>query len=80
MVGTLDARNEFVAELTQTDGLVELLEGIVRVLFHPLTPMVERLLALIKDKDTLHEELKRIILRNPLEVIWKALDAMYAPP
>jgi len=77
IVGTVDARNLFVAELATTEKLVDLLERIVNVIIPQLTPMVESLLALIKDKDTLHEELKRIILGTRPDVIWRALDAMY---
>ena len=79
IVGTVDARNLFVGDLTTTEKLVDLLERIVHVLFPPFTPMVERLLALIKDKDTLHEELKRMILGTPPDGIWRALDSMYIP-
>jgi hypothetical protein len=79
MVGSFDARNLFVADLATTEKLVDLLERIVHVSFPPFTPMVEGLLALIKDKDTLHEELKRIILGTAPDGIWRALDSMYIP-
>lgn len=79
IVGTFDARNLFVTDLTTTEKLVDLLERIVHVSFPPFTPMVERLLALIKDKETLHQELQRIILGTPPEGIWRALDSMYIP-
>ena len=77
IIGTVDARILFVADLATTEKLVDLLERIVHVSFPPFTSMVERLLALIKDKDTHHQELKRIILETPPEGIWRALDSMY---
>ena len=76
MIGSPETRGGLVAEFTSTDRLVELLERTVQVLYPPLTPMVERLLALVKDKDTLQNELKQIILRVPPEGIWRALDSM----
>ena len=79
IIGTVDARNLFVAELATTEKLVDLLERIVNVIIPQLTPMAESLLALIKEKDTLHDELKRIILGTPPDTIWRALDTMFIP-
>jgi len=79
-IGTVDARNGLVAEFSSSDRLVELLERTVNVWFAPFTPMVESLVALIKDKETLQEEFKRIILGMSPEAIWTALDLMYPPP
>jgi len=78
-IGTVDARNGLVAEFSSSERLVELLERIVNVWFAPFTPMVESLLALIKDKQTLQEEFKRIILGISPDTMWTALDLMYLP-
>ena len=77
IVGTPESRSGLVAEFTNTDRLVDLLERTVQVLYPPFTPMVESLLSLIKDKDTLQNELKQATLKIPPEGIWRALDSMY---
>lgn len=76
-VGTVDVRNGLVEELSSAEKLTELLERIVQVLFPPFTPMVESLLALIRDKQALSEEFKRIILGTSPDGMWAALDLMY---
>jgi len=76
VIASPEMRSGLVAEFTNTDRLVELFERTVQILYPPFTPMVERLLALIKDKDNLQNELKQIILRVPPEGIWRALDSM----
>jgi hypothetical protein len=78
-VGTVDARNGLVAEFNSSERLVELLERIVSVWFAPFTPIVESLLALVKDKQTQQEEFKRIILGMSPNAMWTALDLMYFP-
>lgn len=76
-IGTIDARNGLVTEFSNTDRLVDLLEKIVLVSYPVFTPMVEGLVALIKDKQNLQEEFKRIILRTSPGGLWTALDIMY---
>ena len=76
-IGTVDARNGLVTELSSPEKLVDLLERIVHVLYPPFTSMVESLLALIKDKETLQEEFKQVILQTSPQGIWEALDLMY---
>lgn len=44
-----------------------------------LEPAVTALLALIPNKDTLHGDLKHIIMGLPYESFWKALESMYVP-
>ena len=76
MIASPDARNALVAEFTSSDRLVELLERAVQTVYPPFTPLVEGLLALVKDKDTLQNELKQILLRIPADGVWRALDTM----
>jgi len=77
-VGTQEARAVFVNELSNTDKLVDLLERIVDTWFPLLSHMVERLLALIQNKETLHDEFKGIILGTQPEMILRALNSMYS--
>ena len=79
MVGSPETRGGLVTEFSNSDRLVELLERSVQNLYSPFLPLVERLLALIKDKDALQNELKQIILRVPSDGVWRALDSMYSP-
>jgi hypothetical protein len=77
-VCTVDARSILAAEFSTTEKLTELLERIVRDSCpHFMSIVVERLITLAKDKETLQEDLKRIILGIPDHGIWRALDAMY---
>jgi hypothetical protein len=71
-----EARSEVIGELGATDKIIQLLERIVQLSFPPLNVMVERLVALIKDKDSLHTEFQSIILGMNPEIIWSALDSM----
>jgi len=77
MAVNVDARTEFIAELTTTEKIIQLLERIVQLSYPPLNHMVERLLALIKDKDSLHSEFQSIILGMNPETIWRSIDSMY---
>jgi len=79
IAATIEARTEFIAELTTTEKIIELLERIVQLSYPPLNHVVERLLALIKDKDSLHSEFQSIILSMNPETIWTSLDSMYEP-
>ena len=77
MIGNQEARSAFVADLSTTDTLVDLLERIVQTWFPPLSHMVERLLTLVNDKEGLHEDFTGIVLGAPPDVVWRALDSMY---
>jgi hypothetical protein len=74
-----EARSEVIGELWTTDKIIQLLERIVQLSFPPLNVMVERLVALIKDRDSLHAEFQNIILGMNPEIIWSSLDSMYPP-
>ena len=76
VVGSPETRGGLVADFANSERLVELLERSVQTIYPTFLPLVERLLALIKDKDTLQNELKQLILIVPAEGVWRALDAM----
>ena len=78
-LGTLESRNNFIDLLNGTAKLIQLLERTVHFTHMGLEPTVIALLALIPNKDNLHEELKHIIMGLPYEFFWKALEMMYVP-
>jgi hypothetical protein len=73
----MELRNTFLNLFGGTDELVHLLERTVQMTHIGVQPAVRALLALIPNKDTLHEELKHIIMGLPYEALWKALETMY---
>ena len=75
-MGSPEFRNEIVAGLQTTNGLLNLLMCTVRNGCPAFTPVVHRLLELIKDKETLDGEFKEILLLIPDWTRW-ALDHMY---
>jgi hypothetical protein len=77
MAASREARSDLMADIVSTEKILQLLERIVQLSFPPLNIMVERLLALIKDKDSLHVEFQNIILSMNPEIIWSSLDSMY---
>ena len=77
IVGSLEARTQFVSDLTSTDKLVVLVERAVHFLYPPFTAMVGRLMSLVKDKETLVEDFKQMVLSIPSDGVWRALDSMY---
>jgi len=74
--GNPETRNVIANELSKTEKLTELIERTVQFLYPSLTPTVERLLGLMKDKDTLHDELKQVILGMPFPGTQRALVSM----
>jgi hypothetical protein len=77
-VCSVDARSNLAAELNTVEKLTELLERVVHISCPRFMSMViERLITLVKDKEALQEDFKRIILAVPTDGIWRALDAMY---
>ena len=77
MVGTIEARAGFITELTASERLKDLVERTVQMVFPPLVPAVDRILALVKDRDKLYDELKQVVLSLPYDGVWRALDSMY---
>jgi hypothetical protein len=75
LIGTVEARAGFIADLSGIEKLVDLVERTVQMMYSPLVPAVERLLTLVK-KDVLQEELKQVVLRLPYEGVCRALDTM----
>lgn len=76
-LGTVESRNTFVGSLDGTDKLVLLLQRTVHMTHTSVEAAVIGLLALIPDKDSLHGELKDVIMSLPYEALWKALEMMY---
>jgi len=76
IIGTLEARNGFATEMTRPERLVDLIERAVSQMCYPLAATVERLFNIMKDKETLQEELKQIVLGIPFPVPQQALDSM----
>ena len=70
-------RNTFLTLLGGTDELVHLLDRTVEMTHIGVQPAVRALLALIPNIDTLHGELKHIIMGLPYEAVWKALETTY---
>jgi hypothetical protein len=79
MAASAEARSDVIGELSTTEKIIQLLERIVQLSFPPLNVMVERLVALIKDKDSVQSEFQSIILGMNPEIIWTSLDSMYPP-
>jgi hypothetical protein len=75
-VGTPDTRSVLIHSLSRTEKLTELIERTVHTMCPPLDPVIDRLFAMVKDKDTLHGELKQIILSMPPPPLHHALDLM----
>ena len=75
-ISSLEARNGFVIEVAKGEKLVQLIEQSVHSLYHPLASTVQRLLAMMKDKASLEEELRQVVLGIPFPGPQQALDAM----
>ena len=76
IVGTAETKQLLISELNTPEKVGELIERAVQIVCGPLFRMVERLMALSKEKGTSLDEVKHVALLIPPGDVWRALDSM----